>query len=111
MRNIKDYTITLTKILGKSKYEELIKYSFTKVKEKFGNIEIDKAIQIVKINHQALFMISIFKAKGYKEEEIIKILHWNKEKSYKFIVTNSFEEFKNIYEEYINLIINFMKKT
>lgn len=107
---MKDYTITLTKILGKDKYEQLVDYSFSKVLEKFGKIRTDKAVNIVKANHQALMIISIFKARNYTEDEIINILHWNKKKSYKFIVANSFEEFKTIYNEYINLIIEFMKK-
>lgn len=107
---MKDYTITLTKILGKDKYEQLVDYSFSKVLEKFGKIRTDRAVEIVKVNHQALMIISIFKAKNYTEDEIINILHWNKKKAYKFIVANSFEEFKTIYNEYINLIIKFMQK-
>lgn len=107
---MKDYTITLTKILGKEKYEQLVDYSFSKVLEKFGKIRTDRAVEIVKVNHQALIIISIFKVKNYTEEEIINILHWNKKKAYKFIVANSLEEFKSIYNEYINLIVEFMKK-
>ena len=107
---MKDYTIILKKILGKDKYEQLVDYSFSKVLKKFGKIRTDKAVDIVKINHQELMIISIFKAKNYTEDQIINILHWDKKKAYKFIVANSFEEFKNIYDEYINLIIDFIKK-
>ena len=107
---MKDYTITLKKILGKDKYEQLVDYSFSKVLKKFGKIRTDKAVDIVKINHQELMILSIFKAKNYTEDQIINILHWDKKKAYKFIVANSFEEFKNIYDEYINLIIDFIKK-
>lgn len=49
---MKDYTITLKKILGKDKYEQLVDYSFSKVLKKFGKIRTDKAVDIVKINHQ-----------------------------------------------------------
>ncbi len=108
---MKDYTMTLTKILGKDKYEQLVDYSFSKVLEKFGKIRTDRAVNIVKVNHQALMIISIFKAKNYTDDEIINILHWDKKKSYKFIIANSFEEFKTIYGEYINLIKDFIKKT
>lgn len=98
------------KNLRKKKYEQLVDYSFSKVLEKFGKIRTDRAVKIVKVNHQALMIISILKAKNYTEDEIINILHWNKKKAYKFIVANSFEEFKTIYNEYINLIIEFMQK-
>lgn len=106
---MKDYTLTLTKILGKDKYQRLVDYSFEKVQEKFGNIKTNKAIQIVKINHQNLMIISMLKAKSYKKQEIIKLLHWDKKNSYKFIIANSFDEFVSIYEEYISLIIKFVK--
>ncbi|MFR2788083.1 MAG: hypothetical protein ACLTBX_04770 [Clostridia bacterium] len=106
---MKDYTLTLTKILGKDKYQRLVDYSFEKVQEKFGNIKTNKAIQIVKINHQNLMIISMLKAKSYKKQEIIKLLHWDKKNSYKFIIANSFDEFFSIYEEYISLIIKFVK--
>ncbi|HJJ12573.1 MAG TPA: hypothetical protein OIM48_04640 [Clostridiaceae bacterium] len=106
---MKDYTLTLTKILGKDKYQELVDYSFEKVQEKFGNIKTNKAVQIVKINHQNLMIISMLKAKNYKKQEIIKLLHWDKKNSYKFIIANSFDEFVSIYEEYISLIIKFVK--
>ncbi len=107
---MKDYTLTLTKILGKDKYEQLVDYSFNKVREKFGDIRSDRTVKIVKVNHQALMIISIFKAKNYHEEEIVKILRWDKRRAYKYIVANSFEEFKTIYAEYIDLIIKFIKK-
>ena len=106
---MKDYTLTLKKILGKNKYEELVNYSFSKVIDKFGDICTDKAVKIVKINHQNLIIISIFKAKDYDNQEIIKILHWDKKKAYKFSFSNSLEEFISIYEEYIKLIIKFIK--
>ena len=35
---MKDYTIILTKILGKDRYEQLVDYSFKQVQKKFGNI-------------------------------------------------------------------------
>jgi hypothetical protein len=108
---MKDYTIILTKILGKDRYEQLVDYSFKKVQVKFGNIRTDRVTKIVKINHQALMIISILKARQCSDIEIMRILHWDKKKSYKYVVSNSFEEFKNIYEEYINLIIEFIQKT
>lgn len=98
---MKDYTLTLKKILGDNKYEELVDYSFSKVWEKFGDIRTDKA---VKINHQTLMIISIFKAKDYDNQEIIEILHWDKKRAYKFSFSNSLEEFISIYEEYIKFI-------
>lgn len=107
---MKDYTLTLTKILGKDKYQELVNYSFEKVQRKFGNIKTNKAVQIVKINHQNLMIISILKAKNYKEQEIIELLHWDKKNSYKYIIANDFDEFVSIYEEYISLIIKFVKR-
>lgn len=106
---MKDYTLTLTKILGKDKYQELVDYSFEKVHEKFGNIKTNKAVKIVKINHQNLMIISMLKAKKYKDQEIIKLLHFDKKNSYKFIVADSLDKFVSIYEEYIRLIINFVK--
>ena len=108
---MKDYILTLKKILGDNKYEELVDYSFSKVREKFGDIRTDKAVKIVKINHQTLMIISIFKAKDYDNQEIIEILHWDKKKAYKFSFSNSLEEFISIYEEYIKLIIKFIKKS
>lgn len=58
-----DYTITLKKFLGKEKYEELIDYTFKNIQDKFGNIRIDKATKIAKINHQFLVIIALLKAK------------------------------------------------
>lgn len=106
---MKDYTITLTKILGKDKYEKLVDFTFESIQKKFGNIRADRAAKIAKINHQSLMIVSIFKAKKYENQDIIKILHWDKKKAYRFIVTNSYEQFILLYEEYISLIIKFIE--
>lgn len=106
-----DYTITLKKILGKEKYEELVDYTFKNIQDKFGNIRIDKATKIAKINHQFLVIIALLKAKEFKDNEIIEVLHWNKKKSFKFVVSNNFEDFIKIYKEYLDLIICFLKET
>lgn len=45
---MKDYTITLKKILGKEKYEELVDYTFKNIRNKFGNIKADKAVKYSK---------------------------------------------------------------
>lgn len=108
---MKDYTLTLTKILGKEKYEQLVNFTFKNIQNKFGNIRTDRAVKIAKVNHQALMIISIFKAKNYGEHEIIKILNWDKKKAYKFIISNSFKEFVSIYKEYMDLIIKFVQKS
>ena len=71
---MKDYTIILTKILGKDRYEQLVDYSFKEVQVKFGNIRTDRVTKIVKINHQALMIISILKARfGYWNNENITL--------------------------------------
>lgn len=106
-----DYTITLKKILGKEKYEELVDYTFKNIQDKFGNIRIDKATKIAKINHQFLVIIALLKAKGFKDNEIIEVLHWNKKKYFKFVVSNNFDDFIKIYKEYFDLIIYFLKGT
>ncbi len=106
-----DYTITLKKILGKEKYEELVDYTFKNIQDKFGNIRINKATKIAKINHQFLVIIALLKAKEFKDNEIIEVLHWNKKKSFKFVVSNNFDDFIKIYKEYLDLIICFLKGT
>lgn len=106
-----DYTITLKKFLCKEKYEELIDYTFKNIQDKFGNIRIDKATKIAKINHQFLVIIALLKAKEFKDNEIIEVLHWNKKKSFKFVVYNNFDDFTKIYKEYFDLIIYFLKGT
>ncbi len=108
---MEDYTITLTKILGKEKNEELVEYTIKEIRKKFENIRINKAVNIVKINHQAVMIIAILKAKGLADEEIIKRLHWEKRRSYKYIVANNYDDFIFKYKEYIELIIKFVKKT
>ena len=50
-------------------------------------------------------------AKEFKDNEIIEVLHWNKKKSFKFVVSNNFDDFIKIYKEYLDLIICFLKGT
>ncbi len=106
---MKDYTITLTKILGKEKYKELVDYSFNMVKNKFIDVKTKRTIEIANVNHQAIMIIAILKAKGIDNEEIIETLRWNKKKAYKYIVVDSFDEFVSVYKEYIDSIVQFLK--
>lgn len=108
---MKDYTITLKKILGKEKYEELVDYTFKNIRNKFGNIKADKAVNIAKVNHQFLVIITLLKAKNFEDNVIIEFLHWNKKKAFKFVITNSFDNFVSIYKEYLDLIIEFLKNS
>lgn len=108
---MKDYTITLKKILGKEKYEELVDYTFKNIRNKFGNIKVDKAVKIAKVNHQFLVIISLLKAKEFEDNVIIEVLRWNKKKSFKYVVTNSFDDYIKIYKDYLDLIICFLKGT
>lgn len=102
-------SILFIKMIGEEKYREMINYTLLKIRNKFGNIKIDKAIDIEKINHQTLLSISILKAKGLTDNEIINILRLNRKNAYKFLVADSFYDFVNIYNEYMKLIIKFAK--
>src|SRR5574344_2117279 len=102
---MKEFILIIKKVLGKSKYEELFDYTMKLILDKFGKIRSDKAIDIANINFQVILIISIEKAKGCSNEEILKILHWKNKKSYKYIVANSIDEFISLYDEYIKLII------
>ncbi len=106
---MKDYTKTLTKILGKEKYQELEDFTYSNVKNKFGNIKYKETSKIAQVNKQALLIIAIQKARGLSDIEILKTLHWNSKKSYKFIVASNLNDFIALYNEYINLIIEFIK--
>ena len=108
---MKDYTITLKKILGKEKYEELVDYTFKNIRNKFGNIKADKAVNIAKVNHQFLVIIALLKAKNFEDNVIIEFLHWNKKKAFKFVITNSFDNFVSIYKEYLDSVIDFLKNS
>lgn len=103
-----DYTILLVKILGKEKNEELFNYTIKRIKERFGDIKIDRALEIVQINHQILLIISILKAEGLKDEKIIDVLEMNRKKNYKYIIVDNYEEFVYIYQKYIKLIISYL---
>lgn len=108
---MKDYTITLKKILGKEKYEELVDYTVKNIRNKFGNIKADKAVNIAKVNHQFLVIIALLKAKNFEDNVIIEFLHWNKKKSFKYVVTNNFDDYIKIYKDYLDLIICFLKES
>ena len=66
---------------------------FEKIKEKnIGNIAVD-----------------LRNNGGGSSNVIIEFLHWNKKKAFKFVITNSFDNFVSIYKEYLDLIIEFLK--
>lgn len=106
---MKDYTILLERMLGKENHDKLFNYTIKNIREKFGNINLDKAMDILNINHQVLLIISIFKMQGIKDDKILEILHWNDKKSFKYIVVENYNEFLELYGEYINLIVSFIK--
>ena len=103
--------ILYEKMLGEDKYRELINYTLQKLRKKFGNIKIDGAIEIENKNHEALFIIALLKVYRYEDNEIKKVLGWENEEGYKTIVANSFDEFIDIYKEYLNLMIKSLKES
>ena len=98
------------KMLGEDKFRELINYTLQKIRKKFGNIKIDEAIEIENKNHEDLYIIALLKVYKYKDNEIKKVLGWKCEKDYKTIIANSFDEFIDIYKEYLNLMIESLKE-
>ena len=103
--------ILYEKVLGEDKYRDLINYTLQKIRKKFGNITIDTAIEIENKNHEALYIIALLKVYKYKDNEIKKVLGWESEDGYRTIVANSFNEFIDIYKEYLNLMIKSLKES
>lgn len=106
---MKDFTIILEEILEKEKYERLFNYTIKNVREKFGDIKADKGMEILIVNHQILLIISFLKAQDYNDNKISEIIHWKKKNSFKYLLTDTYYEFVKLYEEYIGLIVSFIK--
>ena len=81
------------------------------MKNQLINIKADKAVNIAKVNHQFLVIIALLKAKNFEDNVIIEFLHWNKKKAFKFVITNSFDNFVSIYKEYLDSVIDFLKNS
>lgn len=104
-----DNTIILMKILGKEKYKELIDFTLNNIEKTFGKRKPKEKTKLVKVNHQALLIISVHKARNIGDEKILELFHWKERNLEQYLVVKSLDKFISLYEDYINLILEFIK--
>ena len=104
------YTLTLEKMLGKEKYEQLVSFTLKNIQNKFNNINYNKALEMLEINHQLLIIIAIQKAKKISDENISSISYLQDNECYKNFLKKDIREFIKLYSNYINDIVNFIDR-
>lgn len=103
------YEILIKQLLGPKKYRELRNYTLKRVQEKFNKQNKYVTEKIIYANHSAILIVAALKAKKAPNSKIVSSLHIdlnNKE----FFIEEDFENFLNVYSEYINILSEELKK-
>ena len=97
------------KIVGKSRYTEVLKKISEKINDKFkNNISLETFAKIIEINIKTILIVGISRTIKKKDNEIKEIMYY--EKSKKYIVEKDYNTFLQEYEEYIDIVKNFIER-
>ena len=109
MKNNFNYNEMFLKIVGKSRYTEVLKKISEKINDKFkNNISLETFAKIIEINIKTILIMGISRTIKKKDNEIKEIMYY--EKSKKYIVEKDYNTFLQEYEEYIDIVKNFIER-
>lgn len=107
---MKNYSLTIGKMIGEKKYMELILFTIKKLLENKEKIKTNEILEAMYFNHHSLLFIATQKSQGIKNQEIEKSLNWKKSQKYKYILAKNVDDFCLLFQEYIDAIIDFIKR-
>ena len=107
---VKNCNQMLKDLLGKEKYKKLKNFTKRRIKEEFMGLNFMKVIKLTYTNHATLLIICGVRALKNNEKNFEQYINLNYEQRNKCLINPELNGFIEEYSEYINYLVDEIKK-